>query len=206
MQSKYKDKEGNQMKDLMYATDGSNFSQVNEKVTPTKKPKGPMSQTEDFLRMESKGIVSIANIISKPPSDRDNIEKQFFVMFLKLKVPFFKDFDKKTLKFIMERTSSQFFKKGKVVHEYGLAADHMLVVIDGQLSCYYETIIENVSPDQEPDMVVSSNETWGEDCMTEEIKWNYSVRATKKTLVMNVHKKDLLEVLQHVKVIQSSNN
>jgi len=42
--------------------------------------------------------------------------------------------------------------------------------------------------------------------MTEEIKWDYSVRASKKTLVMSIDKKDLIEVLQHVKVIQSSNN
>ena len=179
----------------MYATNGSNFSQVNEKVTPTKKPKGGPSQTEDFYRMEQKGIVSIANIISKPPSDRDNIEKQFFVMFLKLRVPFFRDFDKKTLRFIMERTSSQFFRKGKTVHEYGEDGDHMIVVIDGQLACYYQRHISDITPDQEPDQTVDPNEAWGEDCMTEEIKWDYSVRASKKTLVMSIDKKDLIEVL-----------
>ena len=42
--------------------------------------------------------------------------------------------------------------------------------------------------------------------MTEEIKYDYSVKAGKKSLCMSIDKKDLIEVLQHVKVIQSSNN
>jgi CRP-like cAMP-binding protein len=150
--------------------------------------------------MEEKGITSIANVVAKPPSDRDSLEKQFFVMYLKLRVPFFIDFDKKTLKFIMERISCQFFKKGKIVQEFGQEGDQMLVVIDGELSCYFKKSSENIG-DNEPEVVIGPNDTWGENTMTNEINFEYTVRASKKTLVMRLDKKDLIEVLQHVKVI-----
>jgi len=43
--------------------------------------------------------------------------------------------------------------------------------------------------------------TWGEDAMTEELKWDGTVMALKKSLVLSLHKKDLIEVLSHVKVV-----
>lgn len=115
-------------------------------------------------------------------------------MYLKLRVPFFADFDKKTLKFIMERTGSSFFKKGKIVQEYGHEADHMLMVIDGELSCFFHKSVDQIA-ECTPDLVIGPGETWGDDALTDEITWEYSVKATKKALVMNFSKKDLIEVL-----------
>ena len=116
----------------MYATNGTSFS-INPEVDPAInldegrgssqkksfgaiKPKNtPKKETSkqvaEFYRMESKGITSMSNISSKPPGDRDETEKQFFVMFLKLRVPFFADFDKKTLRPVMERMLCSFYKK-----------------------------------------------------------------------------------------------
>ena len=65
--------------------------------------------------------------------------------------------------------------------------------------------MENIT-DEKSDVVVGPNETWGDGAMTDEINFEHTVRASKKTLVMRVDKKDLIEVLQHVKVISSSNN
>lgn len=60
-------------------------------------------QVQDFLRLEREGISTIAAVAYKPFIDRDEGEKQFFIMWLKMRMPFFADFDKKTLRVIMER-------------------------------------------------------------------------------------------------------
>lgn len=147
MQSKFKAKLEAQtdQQQLMYATNGTNFSvnlddnqemdegmkdsfgreigkgsmtsvldatlkrRLGKQQSPTRQK---ASQVSEFLRLESKGITSIASVASKPPSDRDDTEKQFFVMFLKLRIPFFADFDKKALKVIMERMLCQDYRRG----------------------------------------------------------------------------------------------
>ena len=63
-------------------------------------------QVADFLRLERKGVCSISAISSKGPSERDHVERQFFVMFLKMRVSFFKDFDKKTIRGLMDRINT----------------------------------------------------------------------------------------------------
>jgi hypothetical protein len=44
--------------------------------------------------------------------------------------------------------------------------------------------------------------SWGEEAMTEDQNWEHSIKATKKSLVLAMHKKDLIEVLSHVKGIE----
>ena len=95
-------------------------------------------QVTDFKRMEARGITSIANIASKPPSDRGDTDKQFFVMFLKLKVPFFADFDKKTLKLVMERMVAQYYNSHTFIHKFNNEAEAVYIVISGQVGVYDE--------------------------------------------------------------------
>ena len=57
-------------------------------------------------------------------------------MFLKLKVPFFADFDKKTLKLVMERMLCSYLKRGQVVSKYKDEADQLYIVITGKLGSY----------------------------------------------------------------------
>ena len=53
------------------------------------------------MRNESKGIMNISKIVQIVHKDRKEQEKQFFIMFLKLRVDFFKSFEKKTLEFMI---------------------------------------------------------------------------------------------------------
>ena len=128
-------------------------------------------QVSEYYRMESKGITSMANIASKPPGDRDEVEKQFFIMFLKLRVPFFADFDKKTLRPVMERMLCNFYKKHQIVCKKGEDAEHMMIVIDGELSAYEGVDHEDVTKDLLPTNLISILGTWGEDAMTEDENW-----------------------------------
>jgi CRP-like cAMP-binding protein len=57
-------------------------------------------------------------------------------MFLKLRVPFFADFDKKTLRPVMERMLCNFYKKHTTVCKMGDEAEYMMIVIDGELAAY----------------------------------------------------------------------
>mmetsp|Transcript_18988 Transcript_18988/g.29129 ORF Transcript_18988/g.29129 Transcript_18988/m.29129 type:complete len:99 (+) Transcript_18988:83-379(+) len=41
--------------------------------------------------------------------------------------------------------------------------------------------------------------------MSSEREWDFTSKALSKSLVLSLNKKDLIEVLQHVKVIQQSN-
>ena len=77
-----------------------------EKAVKLKDP-----QVADYLRLERKGVCSISAIASKAPSQRDSVEKQYFTMFLKMRVPFFLNFDKKTIKLIMERINCQWVNR-----------------------------------------------------------------------------------------------
>jgi hypothetical protein len=121
--------------------------------------------------MESKGITSMANIASKPPGDRDDVEKQFFVMFLKLRIPFFADFDKKTLRPVMERMLCNFYRKHQIVCKRADEAEHMMIVIDGELSAYEGVDFEDVTKELVPTSLITVLGTWGEDAMTEDETW-----------------------------------
>jgi len=122
----------------MYASHGTNFSinpevpaegqsldieDIQRRLTQAN-PKASKSsatnqQVAEYLRNEAVGILNISSIAMKPPVDRDDSEKQFFVMFLKLRVAFFKDFDKKTLRLLMERMLCRSFLRREVVAALG---------------------------------------------------------------------------------------
>ena len=140
---------------------------------------------------------------SKPPSDRDDAEKQFFVMFLKLRVPFFADFDKKALKVVMERMLCQDYKRGSIISKYKEEAENMYIVISGEVQQYdgrhhYE--LEGLEPDRR----CQELESWGEEAMTSDLQWEATSKALRKTLVLTLQRRDLIEVLSHVKVMQQS--
>jgi hypothetical protein len=121
-------------------------------------------------------------------------------MFLKLKVPFFVDFDKKTLRLVMERMLFIYLKKGQFVSRFKHEAEQVYICISGKLGEYKE-VPHNRIDGQAPDSIYEPYMTWGEDAMTEELKWDATVMALKKSLVLSLHKKDLIEVLSHVKVV-----
>ena len=84
-----------------------------DKIIKQKDPK-----VADFLRLERQNVCSISAIASKAPSQRDAIERQYFIMFLKMRVPFFMSFDKKTIRLIMERINCNWVNRNQVVCRY----------------------------------------------------------------------------------------
>lgn len=61
--------------------------------------------------------------------------------------------------------------------------------------------------DTEPDELYAPFESIGEDEMKHEnLKWESTIQATKKSVVMILTKKDLVDVLEHVKTINHSKN
>ena len=224
MQSPFKPvaKDGGEVEQLEYATDGSNFSidpstNISElrsrsrtSTSLTKLTKSTVKTTRgnqqiaEFNRYQNQGITSIANVASTPPTERDDAERQFFVMFLKLKVPFFADFDKKTLKLVMDRMLCSYLKKNQVITKFRDVADQIYIVINGRLG-EYDGVSHHDCKGLEPNEYYEPYQTWGDEAMTEDFKWESTIMALKKSLVISLHKKDLIEVLQHVKVVQTSN-
>ena len=85
----------------------------------------------EFKRSETKGTNSIVNVAAKAPSDRTKADKKFFVMFLKLKIPFFADFDKKTLKLVIERMVAQYYPTHATIHTLNEEAECINMVLTG---------------------------------------------------------------------------
>ena len=126
-------------------------------------------------------------------------------MFLKLRVPFFADFDKKTLRPVMERMLCNFYKKNQIVCQFNESAECMMIVIDGELGAFENLLPEEIQKDSLPTKQIDQLGTWGESAMTEDESWNHTLKATKKSLVLSLQKKDLIEVLSHVKGIEQRN-
>lgn len=126
-------------------------------------------------------------------------------MFLKLRVPFFADFDKKTLRPVMERMLCNFYKKHQIVARLGDNAECLMIVLDGELGAYEGIGHEDITKDLIPTTTIATLGTWGETGMTEDETWMHTVKATKKSLVLSLLKKDLIEVLSHVKGIEQRN-
>lgn len=90
----------------------------------------------EFLRTERVGILNMEKIAMKPPVDRDENEKQFFVMHLKLRVPFFSDFDKKTLKLATDRMLCNYLQRNSIVKDFDTPEDTLYVVLEGRIGRY----------------------------------------------------------------------
>ena len=80
--------------------------------------------------------MNINKIALKLPTSRDEAEKQFLIMFLKLKVPFFKEFDKKTLRMVMDRCVTTNYKRSQVVSEFEADMNKMHMLLSGKLGKY----------------------------------------------------------------------
>ena len=80
-----------------------------------------------------------------------------------------------------------------------------MIVLDGELGAYEGIGHEDVTKDLIPTTTIATLGTWGETGMTEDETWTHTVKATKKSLVLSLLKKDLIEVLSHVKGIEQRN-
>jgi len=98
----------------------------------------------------------MANIAMKPPSDRDAAEKQFFVMYLKLRVPFFSDFDKKTLRMVMERMLCSLFDKQRIIEEFGKPLEQMHIILNGAIG-QFPKMNKFKAKDATPHAVIEKN-------------------------------------------------
>ena len=139
----------------------------------------------------------------KLPNDRDDSEKQFFVMFLKLRVPFFADFDKKTLKLIMDRFITSNYKRSQVLAEYSSHMTKLFIVLNGKIGQYdgYKSRDDR----KRLNMVYEENQAFGEEGMTTNLYWQSCYISEKPTMLLVLSKKDLIEALSNAKVIEGNN-
>lgn len=83
-------------------------------------------------------------------------------MFLKMRVPFFQTFDKKTIRLIMERINCNWVNRNQVVCRFKDSGEQMYVLITGQVGEYIG-IKHNAVDDAEPDEIYEPVSTFGED-------------------------------------------
>lgn len=131
-------------------------------------------------------------------------------MFLKLRVKFFEDFDKKTLRLVMERMLCQIFRRNTIIARNGEPAENIYIVINGKLTGYEDTAAEEVEKckndrkklgDDIDENQYEAMDSFGDDAMAEDCEWEETIIADKKSLLLSIHKKDMIEVLSHVKVL-----
>ena len=79
----------------------------------------------------------------------------------------------------------------------------MYIVISGEV-CQWDGLHPQEIEGQEPDHKYQELMTWGEEAMTTDLLWEATTKALRKTLVLTLQRRDLIEVLSHVKVMQSS--
>lgn len=81
----------------------------------------------------------------------------------------------------------------------------MIIVIKGELSEYIEIKHSKLEDDTPIDRIYKKMSIIGERSMTEEYTWPSTIKTLKKSLLLCLPKKDLIEVLEYVKVIKQSN-
>jgi hypothetical protein len=81
----------------------------------------------------------------------------------------------------------------------------LIIVIKGELAEYIEIKHTKLEEDTPVDRIHKKMSIIGEKCMTEEYTWPSTIKTVKKSLLLSLPKKDLIEVLEYVKVIKQSN-
>ena len=117
------------------------------------------------------------------------------MMFLKLRVPFFADFDKKTLKLVAERFVFRIYQPKEVINTYNEDATVLYVVIRGEVGHYYGLKPSQISADANPEGLSMDIMSWGHEGMAQDKKWYFTSMALKKTMLICLDKRDLIEVL-----------
>ena len=121
------------------------------------------------------------------------------LMWLKLRMPFFADFDKKSLKVIADKITCLEFKKDKVITRFGKSAEQMFMVIFGKIGAYNDTHPEKICEDQKPDRVFKEMDIIGEEAVMGEMNWPFSLKVISKCQVLALHRRDLVDSLTTVK-------
>ena len=81
-------------------------------------------------------MLNISEIAMKPVSERTQIERQFYIMFLKLRITYFKHFSKKTLRLLVERMVSKMYRRGDILSKFKDKQDEMIIIISGKVGEY----------------------------------------------------------------------
>ena len=116
-------------------------------------------------------------------------------MFLKMRVPFFSDFDKKTLKLVSERFAYRMYSTNESINKFNEEAETLFVVVSGRVGHFNSKNKEELTNQDKPDSLSTEIMNWGHEGMTQDKKWNHTSIALKKTMVICLDKRDLIEVL-----------
>ena len=88
-------------------------------------------------------------------------------MFLKLRIPFFKDFDKKTLRMLMDRIYCSHYKRHDCVVEFKKPQDQLCVLLSGRLARYDKKKFYVIDKESKVDGYVDTLQDIGKEGMTE---------------------------------------
>lgn len=104
----------------------------------------------------------------------------------------------------MERINCEWYNRNQIVCRFKDQGEQMYVLVTGQVG-QYNAIRYNMTEDAVPDEVYEPISTFGEENLRKDSNWDATFKALKRTLLLIIMKKDLIEVLQHVKVLTQSN-
>ena len=92
------------------------------------------------------------------------------------------------------------YQAGQIVAKYKNEAECMNIVLSGELG-QFDRINSNKTDGLTPNKILLPIDTFGEECMTQEVIEEATVKAMRKSIVLQLYKKDLIEVISHVKVV-----
>lgn len=92
-------------------------------------------------------------------------------MFLKLRVPFFADFDKKTLRLVSERFAFRIYQIKETINTYGEDANLLYVVVRGEVGHYYGIKKDQITNGTNPEGLSTEIMSWGHEGMAQDRKW-----------------------------------
>ena len=116
-------------------------------------------------------------------------------MWLKLRMPFFADFNKKSLKVIADRFVCLDFRPDKIVTKFDKPADQMYIVLSGTVASYNKTVYDNIQVDQKPSKIYKAMDRIGEECMMGEMNWMSTTKTLSKCKLITLHRRDLIDSL-----------
>lgn len=195
-----------EMKDEEIAIKKGKLSTVNLHAnSPEKNRSKTNQQVKDFLKNESLGVLNISEIAMKPLSERTEIERQFYIMFLKLRISYFKNFSKKTLKLLVERMVSKMYRRGDYLSKFKEKQEEMIIIISGKVGEFPYMHPRDIMSHVLPETILLDHEIICPQAMLAPYHQKSTFRAIRHTICISLMKKDLQEVMQHLKHLEERN-
>ena len=105
----------------------------------------------------------------------------------------------------MDRMLCKDYQRHDVIVEYKKPQDSLVIVLSGRMAKYSKKKAFIIEKDTKIDGYIEALEDIGKDGMTEFQAWQATYLAAKKTMVISLTKRDLIDVLSNSRTIETSN-